>query len=176
MVKSNTRRYNDMSVVESKVKISKTKSLVRPNKNNVSVNAIEKSHFLQSEVISEENGNEALDTISQVKCQESGNKAFSIKTVSDVNQEIIEDAEFGSEPELENQTSFRENKLTEEDELISDYEIPVSADRLNDNAQKKSNTDSSETEISYESHWSSVNIENDESLIEVRIEHENTDK
>ncbi|GBN12481.1 hypothetical protein AVEN_135988-1 [Araneus ventricosus] len=88
MAKSNTRRYNDMSVVESKMKISKIKSLVKPNKNNVSVNAIEKSHSLHSKVISEGKGNEALDTISQVKCQESGNKAFSIKTVSDINQEI----------------------------------------------------------------------------------------
>ncbi|GBO07144.1 hypothetical protein AVEN_77256-1 [Araneus ventricosus] len=87
-------------------------------------------------------------------------------------REIIEDAEFGSEPEKEHQTSFRENKLTEKDELISDYEIPVSANRLNDSAQKKSNTDSSETEISYKSHLSSVNTENDESLIEMRIEKE----
>ncbi|GBN23077.1 hypothetical protein AVEN_43470-1 [Araneus ventricosus] len=102
----------------------------------------------------------------------SGNKAFSIKTVSDINQEIIEDVEFGSETEKENQKSFRENKVTKEDEKISDYETPVSANRLNDSAQKKSNTDSYGTEISYESHLSSVNRENDESMIEMRIEKE----
>ncbi|GBM57557.1 hypothetical protein AVEN_97666-1 [Araneus ventricosus] len=89
-----------------------------------------------------------------------------------MNQEIIEDVEFGSEHEKENQTSFRGNKLTEEDGLISDYEIPVSANRLNDSAQKKSNTDSYGTEISYESHLCSVNRENDESMIEMRIEKE----
>ncbi|GBN24106.1 hypothetical protein AVEN_4061-1 [Araneus ventricosus] len=108
------------SVNDTKIK-SVTKISKRQNKYRFSVNAIEKSHFLHSEVISEEKGNEALDTISLVKCQESGNKAFSIKTISDINQEIIEDVEFGSETEKENQTSFRENKLTEEDELISDY-------------------------------------------------------
>ncbi|GBM14210.1 hypothetical protein AVEN_167297-1 [Araneus ventricosus] len=129
MVKSNTRRYNDKPFVESKMKVCKTKILVRSNKYRFSVNPIEKSNFLHSEVISEEKGNEALNTISQVKCQESGNKAFSMKTVSDINQEIIEDVEFGSEPEKVNQTTFRENKLTEEDELISDYEILVSANR-----------------------------------------------
>ncbi|GBN09984.1 hypothetical protein AVEN_269273-1 [Araneus ventricosus] len=143
------------SVNDTKIK-SVTKISKRPSKYCFSVKAIEKPHVLHSEVISEEKGNEALDTISLVKCQESGNKAFTINNVSDINQEIIEDVEFGSEPEKENQTSFRENKLTEEDELISDYEIPVSANRLNDSAQKKSNTDSYGTEISYESHLSSV--------------------
>ncbi|GBN13598.1 hypothetical protein AVEN_260749-1 [Araneus ventricosus] len=112
------------SVNDTKIK-SVTKISKRPNKYRFPVNAIEKSHFLHSEVILEEKGNEALDIISLVKCQESGNKAFSIKTVSDINQEIVEDVEFGSETEKENQTSFRENKLTEEDELISDYEIPI---------------------------------------------------
>ncbi|GBM64320.1 hypothetical protein AVEN_25933-1 [Araneus ventricosus] len=163
------------SVNDTKIK-SVTKISKRPDNYRFSVNAIERSHFLHSEVISEENGNETLDTISQVKCQKSGNKAFSIKTVSDVNQEIIEDVEFGSESEKENQTSFRENKLTEEDELNSGYEILVSANRLNDSAQKEFHRASSETEISYESHLSSVNRENDESLIEVRIEHEDTDE
>ncbi|GBM54061.1 hypothetical protein AVEN_220619-1 [Araneus ventricosus] len=55
---------------------------------------------------------------------------WTIKAVSDISQEINEDAEFGSEPEKENQTSFRESALTAEDELIPDYEIPVSANRL----------------------------------------------
>ncbi|GBO03930.1 hypothetical protein AVEN_241651-1 [Araneus ventricosus] len=50
------------------------------------------------------------------------------------------------------------------------------ANKLNDSAQKKSNTDSSKKEISYESHLSSVNRENGESLIEVRIEQEDTDE
>ncbi|GBM59487.1 hypothetical protein AVEN_240583-1 [Araneus ventricosus] len=70
IVKSNTRQHNDMSFVESKIKISKTKDMARPNKINVSENAIEKSHFLQNEVISELRGNEALDTISQANFQE----------------------------------------------------------------------------------------------------------
>ncbi|GBM01880.1 hypothetical protein AVEN_218998-1 [Araneus ventricosus] len=101
MVKSNTRLYNDMSVVESRMKISETKSLVRPNKNNVSVNAIKKSHFLQPEVISEVD-DETLYSISQVNCQESECKDFSIKSESDINEEFLEDADFGSEPEHEN--------------------------------------------------------------------------
>ncbi|GBO04159.1 hypothetical protein AVEN_184329-1 [Araneus ventricosus] len=159
------------SVNDTKIK-SVTKISKRPNKYSFFCKCDWRSHFLHSEVISEEKGNETLDTILQVKCQESGNKAFSIKTISDMNQEIIKDAEFGSEPEKERQTSFRENKLTEEDELISDCEIPVSANRLNDSAQKKSNIDSTETEISYKSHLSSVNTENDEYLIEMRIEKE----
>ncbi|GBN66339.1 hypothetical protein AVEN_104830-1 [Araneus ventricosus] len=84
------------------MKISETKRLVRPNKNNASVNAIEKSHFLRPEVISEV-GDETLDTISQVNCKESECKDFSIKSESDINKEFLEDAEFGSEPEQENQ-------------------------------------------------------------------------
>ncbi|GBN01093.1 hypothetical protein AVEN_198805-1 [Araneus ventricosus] len=91
MIKSNTRRYNDKPFVESKMKISKTKNLVRPNKYRFSANAIEKSQFLQTEVISEVRGNGALDTISQVKCQESGNKVLSIKTESDVDKDFLED-------------------------------------------------------------------------------------
>ncbi|GBN48967.1 hypothetical protein AVEN_107651-1 [Araneus ventricosus] len=132
----------------------------------------EESHFLHSEVISEEKGNEALDTILQANCQESGNKVLSIKTEPDVDQEFLEDADFGSVPEQENERSFREvgNRIIEKAELISDDKIPVSANRLNDSAQKKPNIDSSETEISYKSHFSSVNRGNDESQIEMRIE------
>ncbi|GBO10122.1 hypothetical protein AVEN_147150-1 [Araneus ventricosus] len=87
------------------MKIFKTKSLVRPNKNNVSVNAIEESHFLQSEVISEIGDDETLDTISQVNCQDSKCIDFSIKSESDINKEFLEDTDFGSEPEQENQTA-----------------------------------------------------------------------
>ncbi|GBM16790.1 hypothetical protein AVEN_9379-1 [Araneus ventricosus] len=104
MIKSNTRRYNDKPFVESMMKISKAKRLVRPNKNNVSVNAIEESHFLQPEVISEV-GDEILDTISQVNCQELECKDFSIKSESDINKEFLEDADFGFEPEQENHTA-----------------------------------------------------------------------
>ncbi|GBL81606.1 hypothetical protein AVEN_93403-1 [Araneus ventricosus] len=102
MVKSNTRRYNDMSVVERKMKVSKIKILGRPNKNNVSVNAIEESHILQPEVISEVD-DETLDSILQVNCQESECKDFSIKSESDINKEFFEDADFVSEPEQESQ-------------------------------------------------------------------------
>ncbi|GBO08508.1 hypothetical protein AVEN_205967-1 [Araneus ventricosus] len=87
------------------MEIFKTKSLVRPNKNNVSVNTIEESHFLQSEVISEVGDDETLDTISQVNCQESKCKDFSIKSESDINKEFLEDTDFGSKPEQENQTA-----------------------------------------------------------------------
>ncbi|GBN20796.1 hypothetical protein AVEN_1477-1 [Araneus ventricosus] len=89
-------------------------------------NSIE-SPFLKHEEISEVRGNEALDTISQVKCQECGCKAFSIKNVSDINREILEDTYFCSEPEQENERSFREadNTIIVEVELIPDYEIFV---------------------------------------------------
>ncbi|GBM00606.1 hypothetical protein AVEN_77402-1 [Araneus ventricosus] len=110
VISPNTRRYNDISVVESKMKISKTKSLVRPKKSNVSVNAIEESHFLQPEVISEVD-DETLDSISQVNCQESECKDFSIKSESDMNKKFLEDADFGSEPEQENKTA--ESLVTE---------------------------------------------------------------
>ncbi|GBN06169.1 hypothetical protein AVEN_125797-1 [Araneus ventricosus] len=86
------------------MKISKTKSLVRPKKNNVSANAIEESHFLQSEVISEVD-DETLDSISQVNCQESECKDFSIKSEFDTNMEFLVDADFGSEPEQESLTA-----------------------------------------------------------------------
>ncbi|GBO16084.1 hypothetical protein AVEN_15236-1 [Araneus ventricosus] len=175
MVKSNTRRYNGKPIVESKMKISKTKSLVRRNKYSSSVNAIEKSHFWNS-VISEEKGNEALDSILQANFQESGNKVLSIKTEFDVDKKFLEDVEFGSETEEESQTSFRENTLTVEDELIPDYEIPVSANRLNSSAQKKLNINSVYKEISNESQLFSVNRKNDESQIEMRIEHEDIDE
>ncbi|GBL87328.1 hypothetical protein AVEN_270575-1 [Araneus ventricosus] len=145
------------------MKISKTKSLVRPNKCRFPVNAIEKSHFLHSEVISGEKGNEALDAISQVKCHESRNKSFSMKIVSDINQEIIEDAEFGSEPEKEKQTRFRNNTLTVDYELIPDYKIPANANRLKNSAQKKPNTDSSETKTLNENPLISVMGDNDDS-------------
>ncbi|GBM21280.1 hypothetical protein AVEN_149866-1 [Araneus ventricosus] len=154
------------------MKIYKTKSLVRPNKYNFSVNAIEKSHFWHSGVISEEKANEDLDTNSQVKCQESGSKVFSMRLESDINQEFLEDAKFGSKHEKGNQASFRGDALTVEEELIPDYEIPVSANKLKDRAKKKSNTDSSETEKSYESQ-SSVNRENDDSRIEERFQLKN---
>ncbi|GBN72345.1 hypothetical protein AVEN_270942-1 [Araneus ventricosus] len=137
--------------------LMKAKGLER-QKNNVSVNAIERSHFLRSEFISEEKGNEALNTILQANCQESGNKVLSIKTASDINQKFLEDADFRYEPEQENERSFREmnNAIISREKLIPDYEIPVSVNILNESAQKEPNIDSSETEISNQSHLSSV--------------------
>ncbi|GBM80594.1 hypothetical protein AVEN_167898-1 [Araneus ventricosus] len=120
MGKSNTVRYNGMSFLESKIKISKTKGLVRPSKNNFSINAIGEYHFLHPVVNSKEKGNEVLYTISQVKCQEYGSKVFSIKKESDVGKEFLEVVDFGSEQE--NESSFREadNAVIQEDELIPD--------------------------------------------------------
>ncbi|GBN77385.1 hypothetical protein AVEN_104918-1 [Araneus ventricosus] len=172
MVKSNTLQLNGMSFLEITIKISKSKNLTRLKKINISVNAIEESHFFHLEVISKEMGNEALDIILQPKCQLSERKIFSIKTESDINRESLEDVEFGSEAEQENERSFREvvNAITVEDELIPDYGIPVSAIRLNNSAQKESNIESSETEIAKENQLFSVNGENDESQIEIRME------
>ncbi|GBM53690.1 hypothetical protein AVEN_233663-1 [Araneus ventricosus] len=48
---------------------------------------------------------ETLDFISQVNCQESEFKDFSTKSESDISKEFLEDADFGSEPEQENQTA-----------------------------------------------------------------------
>ncbi|GBO07034.1 hypothetical protein AVEN_175483-1 [Araneus ventricosus] len=91
IVKSKTRRYNEMAFAESKMKISKTKSLEIPNKNNVSVNAIEGSHFLHFEIILEEKGNEDLYIILHVNYQELGNKIFRIETESNISQKLSED-------------------------------------------------------------------------------------
>ncbi|GBM40547.1 hypothetical protein AVEN_202175-1 [Araneus ventricosus] len=145
-----------MPFVENKIK--ETKIFERPNKNNVSVNAIEKSHFSHSEVNSDVKFNEALDTILKTNCHESGNKVLSIKTAS-YNQKFVEKADYGSEPEEENERNFRKvyNAIIVMEELIRDYVIPVIANRLNDSSQKEPNIDSSETEMSNESHSSSMN-------------------
>ncbi|GBM51239.1 hypothetical protein AVEN_73850-1 [Araneus ventricosus] len=141
-----------MPFVESKIKFSKTKGLVGQNKNQVPISSNEESKFLQPEVISKVRGNESLNNILRADCQELGSEAFSMKAITDMNQEIFEDADFGSEPEQENDRSFREvdNKIIEKDELISDYQIPVSANRLNGRAQKKSNIYSFKMKISYD--------------------------
>ncbi|GBM28926.1 hypothetical protein AVEN_265305-1 [Araneus ventricosus] len=122
MIKSNTRRHNEMPFVETRMKISKTKSLERANKNNISVNAIEESQFLQSEVISDVRGNEALNAILQVNCQECRSKPFSTETDSNICLKFPEDVNFDSELEQRNQRSFREldNTITMGNELIPD--------------------------------------------------------
>ncbi|GBM20194.1 hypothetical protein AVEN_216623-1 [Araneus ventricosus] len=96
------------------------------------INATEETHFLQPEVISDARSNEALDNILKANCQISGNEVFSLKTESDVTQKFLEDTDFGSEPEQENERSFREvnNAIIVEEELIPDYEIPVSAESV----------------------------------------------
>ncbi|GBN38669.1 hypothetical protein AVEN_211267-1 [Araneus ventricosus] len=107
-----------MPFLARNIKVSKTKGLVRPNQNkNASVSSKEESQFFQPEVISEEKSIEALDTVLQANCQEVGNKVLSLKTTSNINQESLEDAESGSEPEQENERRFREvdNEIIEKD-------------------------------------------------------------
>ncbi|GBM67522.1 hypothetical protein AVEN_73661-1 [Araneus ventricosus] len=62
--------------------------------------------------------------------------------------------------------------LNEKDELIPDYKISVSANRLNDRAQKEPNIYSSKTEISNERHLSSVGGQNIKNNIKRKISRE----
>ncbi|GBM38618.1 hypothetical protein AVEN_71507-1 [Araneus ventricosus] len=92
-----------------------------------------------------------------------------IEKVNGFKMPILQDT--GTTVDIVFRNRIRPEMLTEE-ELIPEYEIPVSANILNVSAQNEPNIEYSETEIANESQWSSVNGENNESQIEMRIEHE----